>query len=125
MYTQWLKAEPRGHPKRTNGTHAIAHQRAQQWLSRSRPKPRGDAAFRLGNRHFLAKNVTKAIRCYQLAANAGHAAAQYNLGLLYLKGEGVARDALYGLEWLAKAADSGDKKARELLHKIDRALAGR
>lgn len=40
------------------------------------------------------------------------------------KGESVPRDALYGLGWLAKAADGGDKKAQELLQRIDRALVG-
>ncbi len=73
----------------------------------------------------MAKEATKAISCYQRAANAGHAGAQYNLGLMYLKGEGVPRDALNGLGWLAKAADGGDAKARALLQRIDQALVAK
>lgn len=58
----------------------------------------------------------------QVMAGAGHAGAQYNLGLMYLKREGVPRDALHGLEWLAMAADNGDMKAQVLLQRIDQAL---
>ncbi len=79
-------------------------------------------AFKLGSRHLVAKDATKAMGWYQRAATAGHAGAQYNLGLMYLKGEGVVRDALKGLGWLAQAVDGGDEKAQALLQRIDQAL---
>ena len=84
----------------------------------------GQTAYKRGNRYLLANEATKAIRYYRLAAKAGHTGAQYNLGLMYLKGEGIAPDVLRGLEWMTKAADSGDGKAQGLLQKIDRALIG-
>ncbi len=124
MCTQWLKAHPRAHRKPNDAAHAVARRRTRQSLLRSLQNPHGSAAFRLGNRHLLASDAMKAIRCYQLAAAAGHAGAQYNLGLMYLKGEGVPRGALHGLEWLAIAADNGDMKAQVLLQRIDQALLG-
>lgn len=82
-------------------------------------------AFRLGSRYLVAKDVTKAMWWYQRAATAGHAGAQYNLGLMYLKGEGVVRDARQGLGWIEKAVDSGDEKAQVLLQRIDQALVAK
>ncbi len=125
MHTQLLKAQPCGHQKRQNNAYAVAHRRAPQSRIRARQTRHREAAFKRGNRHLIANDAMKAISCYQLAANAGHARAQYILGLMYLKGEGVPRDALNGLGWIAKAADSGNTKARELLQRIDRALVGR
>jgi len=124
MSTQ-LRKEPPRFQTRENASYAVAHQCAPQSLIRARQTRHHEAAFKRGNRHLVAKEATKAISCYQRAANAGHAGAQYNLGLMYLKGEGVPRDALNGLRWLAKAADGGDKKARALLQRIDQALVAK
>ena len=124
MPTQLRKVEPPRFQTRRNASYAVAHRRAPQSLIRARHSRHREAAFKRGNRHLVAKEAMKAISCYRRAANAGHAGAQYNLGLMYLKGESVPRDALYGLGWLAKAADGGDKKAQELLQRIDRALVG-
>ncbi len=82
-------------------------------------------AFKLGSRHLVAKDVTTAIRWYERAATAGHTGAQYNLGLMYLKGEGVVRNALKGLGWIEKAVDGGDEKAQALLQRIDQALVAK
>ena len=37
---------------------------------------------------------------------------QYNLGIMYLNGRGVARDAKEASAWFRKAADAGDKLAQ-------------
>ncbi len=124
MPTQLRKVEPPRFQTRENPSCAVAHRRAPQSLIRAKQTRHREGAFKRGNRHLMAKEAMKAISCYRRAANAGHAGAQYNLGLMYLKGESVPRDALYGLGWLAKAADGGDKKAQELLQRIDRALVG-
>ncbi len=122
MHRQLLKARPPAYQKRENAVDTVAHLGTYRSLLRAKQTRHSKAAFKRGNRHLVAKEATKAISCYQRAANAGHAGAQYNLGLMYLKGEGVPRDALNGLRWLAKAADGGDKKARALLQRIDQAL---
>ncbi|MFQ5757785.1 MAG: tetratricopeptide repeat protein [Acidiferrobacterales bacterium] len=125
MRTQLLKAQPCGHQKRQTSASAVSHHGSHRSLLRAKHQLHSETAFKRGNRHLIAKEAMKAISCYQLAANAGHAGAQYNLGLMYLKGEGIPRDALNGLEWIAKAANNGDKKAHELLQRIDQALVGR
>ena len=41
-------------------------------------------------------------------AEAGDADAQYNLGLMYVLGEGVEQDFKEAVKWYQKAADQGD-----------------
>lgn len=80
------------------------------------------AAFKLGSRYAVAKDTNRAFQCYLRAAVLDHSGAQYNLGLMCLKGEGVAQDALAGLSWIELAADNGNKGAQELLRGVDRGL---
>jgi uncharacterized protein len=51
---------------------------------------------------------------YRRAAERGHSDAQYNLGFMYLLGEGVPSDPLEGLRWLRIAADQGDDQSLRL-----------
>ncbi len=83
------------------------------------------AAFKLGSRSLIIKDVNKAFIWYLRAAVLDHSGAQYNLGLMCLKGEGVSQDALAGLSWIELAADNGDKGARELLQRVDQALVAK
>ena len=83
------------------------------------------AAFKLGSRSLITKDVNKAFQWYLRAAVLDHSGAQYNLGLMCLKGEGVSQDALAGLSWIELAADNGDKGARELLQRVDQALVAK
>jgi TPR repeat protein len=83
------------------------------------------AAFKLGSRSLITKDVNKAFKWYLRAAVLDHSGAQYNLGLMCLKGEGVSQDAVAGLSWIEVAADNGDKGARELLQRIDQALVAK
>jgi len=45
-------------------------------------------------------------------ANAGDAWAQYNVGLMYLMGAGVAKDHAEAAKWYRKAAEQGDANAQ-------------
>lgn len=90
----------------------------QGWNLRSGQRSHSDAAFKLGNWHLAARDVDKALKWYERAANAGHVRAQYNLGLLYLKGEHVPWDGFTGMAWISKAAKSGDTKAQSLLRRL-------
>jgi TPR repeat protein len=54
----------------------------------------------------------EAIRWYLKAAEQSHARAQYNLGLMYLKGQGVPRDKALSRLWMSKAANLGDAGAQ-------------
>jgi TPR repeat protein len=52
---------------------------------------------------------------YRRAAERGHTDAQYNLGFMYLRGEGLPCDHMEGLRWLHCAADQGDEQSLRLL----------
>lgn len=45
----------------------------------------------------------RAVRFCNDAADLGCAPAQYNLGVAYLKGEGVGQDVMLSIKWLKKA----------------------
>ncbi len=120
-----MNAEAKTEVWKRNAVRTAVRYEAHQGSLRAEKKGHREAAFKRGNRYLVAKEAMKAISCYQRAATAGHAGAQYNLGLMYLKGEGVARDALKGLGWIEKAADGGDEKAQQLLQRIDQALVAK
>lgn len=50
-----------------------------------------------------------------IAANAGYANAQSNIGWMYLKGLAVEQDAARAAEWYHKAAEQGVLKAQNIL----------
>lgn len=45
-------------------------------------------------------------------AEAGNADAQFNLGLMYRKGDGVPQDNALAAQWYQKAADQGNSEAQ-------------
>jgi TPR repeat protein len=49
----------------------------------------------------------KALRLIRPLANDGEAAAQYNLGLIYVAGRGAQQDYVAAAEWFRKAATLG------------------
>lgn len=69
----------------------------------------------------LPQNFEAAIQWYQKAANQGHAAAQYNLGMLYEKGQFVSKNLViaYSLLNLSAAIDSSaNNPAIELRNRL-------
>ena len=70
-----------------------------------------DAAYQRGD-------YATAIQLLEPLAEGGNASAQYTLGLMYAKGEGVPRDPVQAHFWLDLAAAKGDAeaaKSRDLL----------
>lgn len=68
---------------------------------------------------FRNKDYKFAIDMYEVAASWAYKPAQYNLAIIYLKGEGVPVDRERAMAWLALAAERNDKEyvdARELLY---------
>ena len=57
----------------------------------------------------VPQDEAEAVRWYRRAADQGHAAAQYNLGGLYLyaEGRGVPQDEAEATRWFRLAADQG------------------
>jgi tetratricopeptide (TPR) repeat protein len=68
----------------------------------------GLAAYRRGE-------YAKALKEFKALAEKGLAGAQYNLGLMYYKGQGVTQDYAEALKWYRKAADKGDAGAKYIL----------
>jgi len=52
------------------------------------------------------------VKWFRKAAEQGYAAAQYNLGVCYKKGEGVSQDKAEAVNWYRKAAEQGVAKAQ-------------
>ncbi len=52
-----------------------------------------------------------AVKWYKRAAEQGHASAQFNLGEMYFKGQGVTQDYTRAYMWWEIAASHGDEKA--------------
>jgi TPR repeat protein len=64
-----------------------------------------------------------ASRDFKRLARQDHPRAQYQLGMLYLFGKGVAQDVDQGIEWLKRAAENGSYLAANELGQVY--LAGR
>jgi len=60
----------------------------------------------------VAQDTAEAIRWYRLAAEQGHADAQYNLGRMFEEGQGVAQDTAEAIRWYRLAAEQGNVFAR-------------
>ena len=76
------------------------------------PTGDGEYHFHLGMNHYTGlggkPNYAEAARQFQLAATAGHARAQGQLGICLLKGRGVPRNHDLAVRWLTRAADKKD-----------------
>jgi len=73
--------------------------------------------FDLGRRHDEGNSpdLQQALEWYRKAAEQGHAAAQFNLGMMYAQGRGVPRDDAEALNWIRQAAEGGDAGAQHNL----------
>lgn len=66
--------------------------------------------------------ATEAVRRFAAQAELGIAAAQRNLGVIYLTGRGVSQDRVKGYAWLSVAAANGDPDAERLVIKARQAI---
>jgi TPR repeat protein len=63
-----------------------------------------------------------AIKVFRAMATQGNAKAQSVLGVMYRRGEGVARSPVRAFLWLSRAARGGDAKAKAELHEVTQAM---
>jgi len=68
-----------------------------------------------GIQAYKAGDYKKALEMFKPLAEQGDAAAQFNLGNMYLYGEGVPQDYAEAAKWYRKAAEQGDPKAQHNL----------
>ncbi|HJU09049.1 MAG TPA: sel1 repeat family protein [Rhodanobacteraceae bacterium] len=78
----------------------------------------GQYYFELGSLAFHDKDYSHAVDMYQVAASWAYKPAEYNLGLMYFRGEGVPADRARGAAWMVLAAERNTPlyvKARDLM----------
>jgi TPR repeat protein len=63
-----------------------------------------------------------AIRLFRPLAEQGNAKAQHLIGLMYRKGEGVARNKVRAFAWFSMAAARGDSEARAQLRDVSKTM---
>ena len=79
----------------------------------------GEYYFMRGVEAFHANDFDHAIKMYETAASWGYKNAQYNLAVIYARGQGVAEDLPRAMAWAALAAERNDKQyveAREAIY---------
>src|SRR5512141_1314494 len=75
----------------------------------------GTAAYNRGD-------YMPAIRLFRPLAEAGNARAQHLLGVMYHKGQGVARNSVRALAWFRVAAKRGDRKAEAAVREVSKTM---
>ena len=65
-----------------------------------------------------AKDIEKAIRNFEIAAQAGNAYAEYQLGRLFFFGNDVPKDEDKGMEYFKSSAEHGNEYAEKLINSI-------
>jgi TPR repeat protein len=66
-----------------------------------------------------------AIRLFRPLAEQGNAKAQHLIGVMYHKGEGVARNSVRAFAWLSMAVAHGDSEAKAKLLDVSKTLTPR
>lgn len=75
----------------------------------------GMAAYNRGD-------YTPAIQLFRPLAAKGNAKAQHLIGVMYHKGEGVARSSVRAFAWFSLAAAHGDSDAKAKLAEVSKAM---
>ncbi len=73
------------------------------------------ADFDAGVAAYERQDYATALREFRPLAEQGDAEAQNNLGVMYLKGEGVAQDSKAAVQWYSKASEQGHASAQIIL----------
>ncbi|MEW6159091.1 MAG: hypothetical protein AB1813_16825 [Verrucomicrobiota bacterium] len=72
--------------------------------------------FALGDRFSFGRgqqpDYARALQYYERAANKGHAAAQYRLGVMHFQGHGTETNLVKAAQWYRQAAESGLTQAQ-------------
>ncbi len=63
-----------------------------------------------------------AIQVFRVMAAQGNAKAQHLVGLMYHRGEGVARNSVRAFAWFSLAAAHGDRDAKAKLDEVSKTL---
>jgi hypothetical protein len=79
----------------------------------------GEYYFLLAVHAYSKKDFAFAIQMYEVAAAWAYKPAEYNLAIMYARGQGIPADLPRGMAWMALAAERNDKRyveAREAIY---------
>ncbi len=79
------------------------------------PLEDGTAAYNRGD-------YVPAVRLFRPLAEQGNAKAQNALGVMYRRGQGVARNSVRAFLWFSRAAARGDATAKAELHDVSQTM---
>ena len=91
----------------TAGTRALPYANGTTPEDDARP---GEYYFKLGAFAFQHKDYAHAVKMYEVAASWAYKPAQFNLGVMYARGQGVAVDLPRAMAWMALASERGDQE---------------
>ena len=66
----------------------------------------------------IQQNYDRAFYWYKKAADQGTAVAQYTIGTMHEKGQGVVRSQIEAVQWYRKASAQQYESATERLHQL-------
>ena len=87
-------------------------EKAMKWYRKAAKQGHAEAHF------YLASNG-EGTEWYRMAAENGHAGAQCYIGECFYGGEGVEQDYAEAAKWFQKAADQGNKAAKNQLDHLN------
>ena len=76
----------------------------------------GTAAYNRGD-------YVPAVRLFRPLAEQGNAKAQNMLGVMYRRGQGVARNSVRAFMWFSRAAARGDARAKAELREVSQTMS--
>lgn len=77
-----------------------------------------DTEFEAAARLYEQRSFIEALKAFVTVAEKGDARAQYNAGLMFVKGEGTEKDYIKGYQWFSKAAENKFAGAEEACQKL-------
>lgn len=98
---------------------------AAQWYLKAAEQGHVESYYCLGSMLKEVCELEDAFGCFQEAAELGHAAAQYELGVAYSLGFGTEQNDEESMKWYRKAAEQGHEEAIGFLEELgERVPAG-
>ena len=61
----------------------------------------------------------KAVKWFKMAAEQGHAPAQFAFGNRLFNGDGIVQNKKEAVEWYRKAAEQGYEKAKQIIEQLN------
>jgi hypothetical protein len=93
------------------------------WLRKAAAQNHAEAEYRLAavytnGAYGVPRDMEAGAKWLRRSARHGNADAQYALGSLYVDGQGVQRNAIKALQWIAEAARNGHQSAIQTLLRL-------